>query len=98
MDLYDFAGAGGFHHFGDPEVDLLPPDGVGHEHHSPVYPGDPQPLAGIAVNNGGIDAAFFQCFHGFYPFYSQLNSDGSRFRSGRDGCVRERPVWVSCTT
>ena len=87
MDLYDLTGAGSFHHLGDPEVDLLPPDGVGHEHHRPVYSGDPQPLAGIAVNNGCINTAFFQCFHGFYPFYPHLDSDDSQFRGGRENRV-----------
>ena len=88
-DLHDLSGAGGFHHLRDPQVNLLPPDGMGHKHHRAVHPRDPQPVAGIAVDHRRINRSFFQCFHGiFHPFQVLKN-----FRSdtGRECRVDSTP-------
>ena len=59
----DLAEGGVFQHLHHQNVADLPPDGPVDKHHLAVYPGDAQPLAGIALDTGAVNAVFLQSGH-----------------------------------
>ena len=63
VDLHDLPCGGGLHHLGDFQVDGLPPDGLGDEHHGAVQADDAQTLAGVGFHRAGVDAVFMKSVH-----------------------------------
>ena len=63
FDFHDLSRGAGLHHFCDAQVDVLAPDGLGHEHHSAVQAHDAEALAGVALHGASVDVVFKQFFH-----------------------------------
>ena len=63
FDFHDLSRGAGLHHFCDAQVDVLAPDGLGHEHHGAVQAHNAQALAGVALHGAGINVIFKQFFH-----------------------------------